>query len=236
MKKLYTLIALAFLTFQAKNSFSQTSFLYKITDTIVYSDTMTLGDIEIDGNWVINKTAAKCTLDVIRDVNVNTPWTSAFCLQVCYADFIDSVRVELAPNDTVPFIPHFYIDAAPDSEKICMRIKNVLVPTDVAYQCFYGVTKIGYSGIHEYANLANVSVYPSPVKAGNPFYMSITNAKVPATEFMLVVSDMYGRTVSQTSVRTGSNSLNLNLATGLYGYKLVAGGKQVRAGKIIVIQ
>ena len=238
MKKFYTTIGLAFLLFQSESSFSQTSFKFKVVDTLVYGDTLTAGDLEIDWNYILNKTSNPVTIDAVRIANVSGTWTSAFCLDVCYAPFIDSVRYTIPANDSVPYIPHFYIDATPDSQFVKMKIKNANVPTDVAYQRFFCVTKIGYgAGMHEYANLANVSLYPSPVVANSDFNLNITNVKVQSKEFSLAIYNIDGRKVSTiNNLKENNNTLNLGLAAGMYSYSLIAGDQTLNAGTFTVVK
>ena len=240
MKKIYAILGMSFLLIQGGRSFAQTTFQLFAPDTVAYSDTVSWGDIELhDGNYLKNKTANDITFDVVRVQNVGGTWTSAFCLNVCFADFIDSVQYTLPANDSIAFIPHFYIDATPDSQSIYMKFKNVNVPTDVVYQRFYGITKIGYgAGVHEAAtNLSNVSVYPSPVVAGNDFNMNVTNVKAQSTEFSLVVYNMYGSVVATVNnLKENNNTLNLNLATGIYTYSLLAGNTRINTGEFSVVK
>lgn len=234
MKKLYTILALTALAFQSQ---AQTTFTFKTPDTIVVAAPQALGDIECHDNYIINKTASPLTIDVVRVQNVGGTWTSAFCLDVCYADFVDSVQYTIPANDSTPFIPHFYIDATPDSQCIYMKVKKFDNPAEVAYNWFCGVTKVG-AGIHESAaNLADVSIYPSPVVAGTSINMNITNVKSNSKQMTLVVYNIYGDLVSEiNNLREGNNSLTLDLAVGMYSYSLITADQTLRNGKISVIK
>lgn len=233
MKNLSIVVFLACMVFEGTLSFSQ-SFEFYTPDTAVYGDTLAGGDLVIDGDYILNKTSNNLTIDVVRvqDVDIaNSGWSSAMCLDLCYFPTVDSVQYIIPPNDTVPFIPHFYITASPDSQTIYIKIKDANNPTDVLYQRFYGVTIEGYTGIHEYANLANVSVYPSPAVSGHALNMNITNAKIKNKEFTLVVYNIHGGIVSTIhGMKEGNNALNLNLASGMYSYNLVSGDVRINSG------
>ncbi len=238
MKKFCAVVGLAFLLIQG-GSVSSQSFQFVIHDSIVYCAPKALGDTSCEGNSIINKTSNALTIDVVRvqDVNFATSgWESAFCIDVCYPPTTDSVRYTIAPSDTVDFIPHFYYTATPDSQTIYMKIKNVSNPADVAYQRFYGVTQIGF-GIHEYANLAQIKIYPSPVISGSDFNFTISNLKVHKKEFSLVVYNMYGSEVKTlTNLCAGDNMLTLDLTSGLYSYNLVSGNIRINSGNFSIIK
>ena len=221
---------------KSDKSFSQSAFQFLINDTIVYCAPKALGDTSCEGNYIVNKTSNSLTIDVVRVTNVGGTWTSAFCLDICYADFIDSVRYTIPANDTVDFIPHFYFDITPDSQNVFMKIKSVSNPSDVSFQRFYCVTQLGF-GIHEYTNLADVSIYPSPVVAGTSMNMNITNVKSNSKQMTLVVYNIYGDLVSEISnLKEGNNSIRLDLAAGMYSYSLITADQTVRNGKISVIK
>jgi len=237
MKKLYTILGLSFLLIQADNAVAQVSFDYHIYDTIAYGAPLAGGDIQCYGSYIKNKTSSPLAIDVVRVQNVNLAngWASAFCLDICYADFVDSVRFTIPANDTVDFIPHFYITATPDSQTIYMKIKNVSTPTDVAYQRFHAVTKVGFSVNDNYPNLASVNIFPSPVTSGNTFTLDISNVKTKDNDFTIIVYSTLGNAVSTvTGLKSGNNSINLNLAAGYYNYSLLAGNTKIKSGNIVI--
>lgn len=241
MKKLYTLFTCAFLLFLGGKGFSQASFQLYVDDSIAYGDTMMFGDIECYGGEIRNKTSNAILLDVVRVQNVNlaTGWESYFCTNdQCYADFVDSVRFTLPGDSITEFLPHFGTTATPDSQTVYFKIKNVNTPTDVAYQRYHGVTKIGYgSGLNEYAHLANVNIYPSPVKSGNTFNLNITNSKVQGDDFTLSLYSIYGSVVRiVTGLHGGNNSLNLDIPSGIYSYRLTSGSTMINSGNLAVLK
>ena len=239
MRKIYTIVCLGLLLFQTEGGFAQSSFLFYYPDTVCHHAPVAGGDTSCDGDYILNLTANPLTIDVVRvqDVDIaGSGWTSAFCLDICYPDFVDSVRYTIPPNDTVDFIPHFYFTATPDSQTVYFKVKNVGNPTDVTYQHFHGVTQLGF-GIHEYANLANVNIYPSPIVASNAFNMNITNVKVQKKEFSLIIYNIYGSSLSHVNhLKENNNSLNLDLAAGMYSYSLMAGDQIIRTGKLSIIK
>lgn len=238
MKKIYTILGMSFLLFQAERSFAQASFQFRVTDSVVVGNPNTF-DIEIDGPMILNKTAAPLDIEVVRVQNLDTSagWLSAFCLYQCYTDAIDTGLVTIPANDSVAFIPHFYPFSHVDTQFIYMKVKNVNAPADVAYHRFYCVTQLGFGVQESAANLSKVNIYPSPIVAGNDFSMNITNVKVQSKDISLVVYNIYGGLVSTIhNLKEGNNSLNIDLAAGLYTYSLVAGNTRINAGKLSIIK
>ena len=241
MKKLYTILACGFLCFQTGKSFSQASFEFHVVDSTVYGDTLSLGDLECFGGYIRNKTANAITIDVVRVQNVNlaTGWESYFCTNnQCYASFVDSVRFNLAAYDTTEFLPHFGTTATPDSQTVFFSVRNSNVPTDVDHKRFHGVTKIGYGlGMFEHASLANVNIYPSPLMSGTDFNINISSVNVATTNFSLIVYTMYGGIAKMiTGLQEGNNTLNLDLAAGMYSYRLISGNTVIHTGEIAVVR
>jgi hypothetical protein len=232
MKKL--LLSLVF-SFGAYAGFSQAL-------TITAFDTTETGacssDIEcFNGDSIINNTAVALTIDVVRVMDVNTgTWQSAFCTNgTCYAPTKDSVRVTLTSNQHMSFIVHFYSDATPACGDVYFKFKNVNTPSNTIYQWYHACSQLGF-GVHEQnENLANVSIYPMPVIAGNYFTMNISNVKT-GKEISLHVFDIFGNEVYKAAVFSGINSMNLNLPEGIYSYSLISGDAKLGSGKIAVGQ
>lgn len=240
MKKIYTILALGFLFLQGGFGFSQSAFQFLTPDTLVYGDTVSGGDLGCHNNFIINKTGSPVTVYVVRvqDVSVVSGWASYMCTDgQCFPPNVDSVSITLAANDSTEFIPHFGITATADSQTILMSVRNANNLSDVAYQRFHGVTKIGYLGMYEYADLASVNVYPSPVVSGSNFNLNISNVKTKSNNFSLVVYTFYGSVVkSVNDLQEGNNTLSLDLASGLYSYSLSAGDVLINSGNFSVIK
>jgi len=241
MKKIYTLITLGFMFLQGAQSFSQSAFQFLTPDSVVYGDTLSGGDLECHNNFIINKTAASIIVYAVRvqDVSVASGWTSYMCTDgQCFPPNVDSVTITLAANDSTEFIPHFGITATADSQTILMSVRNANNLSDVAYQRFYGVTKINYgAAIYEYANLASVNIYPLPVVAGSTFNLNISNVKATNKEFSLVVYNLYGGVVrTMSNLQEGNNVINLDFASGLYSYSLVAQNVLLNSGMFSVVK
>jgi hypothetical protein len=68
--------------------------------------------LAIHGSLANMSGTENAVIDVVKK-QVNTPagWTTALCGDVCYAPTVDSVRITLAPSDTLPFIFYFYTGA-----------------------------------------------------------------------------------------------------------------------------
>lgn len=241
MKKICTVLACAFLFLQGGKSFSQASFQLYVGDSMAYGDTLMFGDIECYGGEIRNKTSNAILLDVVRVQNVNlaTGWESYFCTNnQCYADFVDSIRFTLLGDSITEFLPHFGTTSTPDSQTVYFKVKNVNTPTDVAYQRYYGITKIGYgAGLHEYAHVANVSIYPSPVISGNNFTVNITNSKIQDNNYTLTLYSIYGNVVRMASgLNSGNNTLSLDIPAGIYSYRLISGSILINSGNLPVLK
>lgn len=241
MKKIYAIMGLAFLSFQAERTMAQSAFLFDTPDTLVYGDTLTLGDLACHMNFIINKTASPINIYVVRvqDVNLATGWNSYLCTDgQCFEPSVDSIPVTLAAYDSTEFIPHFGTTATPDSQTILMSVRNANNLSDVTYQRFHGVTQIGFgAGLHEYANLANVSIYPSPVTSGNDFSLNISKVKNKHKDFSLVVYTIYGSVAKiVTGLHEGNNTLNLGLPAGIYSYNLISRELRINSGNFSIIR
>lgn len=200
---------------------------------MAYGAPVALGNVKCDPSYIKNLTSGPLTIDVVRlqDVDAGSGWSSSICLDLCYFPSVDSVQLTIPPNDSTPLYTIFYITDVPDSQTVYFKVKNVNTPTEVGYQRFHGVTIAGYIGIQEYANLAHVSIYPSPVVAGNVFNMNITNVKAKSKEYTLLVYNIYGGIVSTIyNMKEGNNALTLQLAPGVYSYNLVSGDTRINSG------
>jgi hypothetical protein len=235
MKKIQVIAFLLIILGGTEKLFSQ-SFSFVPIDTLKYEAPE--GYIGMSGN-VINNTSDTVLIDVVRVKNATstaggTDWTTYFCIDQCFPPTVDSVRYGLPPGNTY-LIVDMETSITPDSQTVYMKIKDVATPSTTVYQMFHGITQVGF-GIHEYANLANVSVYPCPVVAGNTFSMDITNLKIPDKEISLLVYDIYGSRVAiLPDLRSGHNTLTLDLAAGMYSYRLISGDTSINSGTISVI-
>jgi len=233
MKKLYHLIICSFLLIQSGKTFSQ-SFTFYVPDTIVYGVPLVDSSTDLYDS-IVNNTANTLSIDVVRVENTTAAgWQTAFCLDVCYLPSVDSVRFTLQPNESQPFSFHFYTSATPDSGTALMKIKDVSNPATTVYQRFYAITQL--TSVNELpAKNVNVSIYPSPVVAGNNFSMNIANVKSGSNEITLSVYNIYGSAVKRIAhLKTGNNSLTLDLPAGIYSYSLISGNEKINSGKIAV--
>src|SRR6185436_5852438 len=93
---------------------------------------------------VIHKTNKGTPLDInvvrIRDVVV-PGWLSAMCLDFCFADFVDSVQLNMADTlDNQPFDMVFYTNATPNHDYGTVRMSNAANPSEYIILNFYGRT------------------------------------------------------------------------------------------------
>ena len=103
----------------------------------------------------------------------------------------------------------------------------------VDYRRYHGSTMT--TGINEFAGQADVSIYPSPVQSGTPFSLNISGVTNRSANLSLEVYDVLGNAAAKFSaLRTGNNSIALNVPKGIYFFKLVSENQQLSSGKIIV--
>ncbi|HET7818253.1 MAG TPA: T9SS type A sorting domain-containing protein [Bacteroidia bacterium] len=233
MKKVYSIITIALL-FSAFNAFAQ--FTYLNVDSIKHGIP---GDELVCAAKITNTTSNSIQLDVVRISNVmnDAPnWTSAYCMLVCYPDFVDSTRETLAALETIDFTFHFYTDATPDSATGIMKWVSVSNPTTKFTKKFYGVTKTTI-GINEpVQNAASVSIYPMPLRAGENFTADISRqtSNFPAS---IVIYNMMGSEVAKVNnVANGMNIMNLSLSAGIYSYNLISEGLVLKSGKLSIVK
>ncbi len=237
--KKYLILGVLFFLLQCEKIFSQ-SFTYAFPDTIAYGEPVSGSALSCwVGDTITNISGSILDLDVIRvqDDCATPGWTSAFCFQTCQIPEIDSIRCTMAVGETVNMAVHLIITALPDSGTVLMKIKNASNPSEVIFQRFYGVSQLGLKANEESASRSSVTIYPSPVLAGNEFHMNITNTKSAGQNISLLVYNIYGNIVSALkNLKEGNNTLNLDLAAGIYSYSLTSSGSKFYSGKLIVFR
>jgi hypothetical protein len=238
MKKSLVIVCIVLLAFQFKQSHAQ-SFQATFPDSIKYGEAIAGSALSCwINNYVTNLTDSAIILDVVRvqDDTAIPGWTSAFCFVTCQIPEIDSLRTTLSAHDSVNMAVHFIITDIPDSGTILMKIKNVLNPTEVIYQRFYGVSQIP-SRINETGpSHSTIGIYPSPVRAGNDFSIQLSNTKT-MSEAVLNIYSVYGNQVSNVHhLKPGINHLICNLSAGIYFYNITYDGTQFYSGKLIVVE
>ena len=216
-------------------AFSQT-FSFSGTDTMQYGAP---GNQLACVDSIANNSSTGFYVDVIRVLNDTAPnWQTSFCLDVCYPPMTDSARFYLMPNAKQSFILDFYSSAIPDTSTVLMKFKNVLTPSNVIYQKFYGITLAG-AGTNTISSLQKIKVkiYPSPVIAGSTFCFNISDKQNQADDFILLVHSIYGSITTRIDrLMPGDNFLSLNLAEGMYVYTLLLNNVSVGMGKIAVVK
>jgi hypothetical protein len=238
MKKRFMIVCIILVAFQYKQSMSQ-SFRATFPDTIKYGEAIQGSALSCwINNYVTNLTDSAIIFDVVRvQDDIATPgWTSSFCFVTCQIPEIDSIRVSIAPNDSVNIAVHFIITDIPDSGTILMKIKNALNPAEVIYQRFYGISQMA-SGINSSGFIPSCSgIFPSPVRSGSVFSIRLSNMKT-TNDAVLNIYSVYGNKVSkELHLNPGINQLNCSLSSGIYFYTVSADGSPFFTGKLIVVE
>ena len=238
MKKLLPLFIFSASFFKTELSFSQ-SFTVSAPDTIVYLAPAAGKDTSLEANSITNTTPNALPVDVLRiqDDTLTPGWTSSFCLVSCYPPYVDSVRYIIPANQTIPLMVHFKVTATPDSGTVVMQVKLPGTTAGSFTHRFYCVTQIGFGVNEESAYRATVNIFPSPVLSGNNFNINISNVKIKSKEISLVIYDILGsamRTVHE--LKEGNNTLNVDLAAGIYSYRLLSGSTEIHSGKLSIVK
>lgn len=211
-------------------SFSQT-FSILASDTIKYAAPTGMQFGCYDS--LVNNSSTGFFVNVVRVQNDTAPkWQTGMCLDVCYPPSTDSASVYLLPNSSQVFILDFFPDTVPDSSSALIKFVNASNPSNVFYQRYHGITKVGV-GVAEHSQKASVKIFPSPVISGTPFCFRIT-AKTNS-DFALMIYDMIGKKfVRFDDLIAGDNYLAVNLTEGMYVYTLLKGNERVKTGKLSV--
>jgi hypothetical protein len=196
---------------------------------------------------IYNKTNDELKIVFRRWQTLPKDWTTTVCLDVCYADFVDSLpwgpieNSTIEPNSFTPFIIHFYPSAnSNDSGVVYVRISVVASSEDDTL----GVLVVGKSNAPnavktgDVAIMNSISNYPNPAALSTTFTYSLTERSLVT----LGVYDVMGREVANIVTNEmqdkGSYESDFDvskLATGSYIYKMSVGGKML-SGTLNVVK
>ena|SRR3990172_11664508 len=216
-KTLFTLGIVFSFVFSAR---AQT-FSFPPIDTIKYGAPTDLFDCT---DTVINNSGTGYYIDVVRVVNDTAPfWQTYFCVDQCYAWFVDSARFYILPNGKQHFILDFVTSSMADTTHVLMKFKNVSNPTNTIYQMFYGITYAGFS-VNELSNSFNISVFPNP---SNGIFTLQSAEEITSVEIYNVLGE---------KVWSGSEQIEIDLSAqskGIYFVKVLSTDK-VSTQKIVI--
>lgn len=120
------------------------------------------GSIVYDHANLINTGNTMVSIGV-KKIQKNHPvsWQTAFCADVCYSTSDDSITLNLAPNDTLPFSLDFFTGVIPDSGSVKVGFRNLTNLNNNAQVTFRASTFP--AGILDSWN-QTVMVYPNPAR------------------------------------------------------------------------
>lgn len=190
---------------------------------------------------ITNNNSSSITVDLIRtENNLATGWTSSLCIDVCFPPTTDSVRFNLAANQSEAFTFHFYTSTTKDSSHAKVVFKNVYNASNMHQQNLYGKTDSIYLSTNNLQSKGNkISLYPSPVILNKPVFFHISEKAYPAsTAYEMIIYDVLGNEVKRiVDLNRGYNNFILNnLKTGLYFYHLLQNKKVIKSGKFLINQ
>lgn len=184
---------------------------------------------------IVNHSSIGFFVNVVRIQNDTAPnWQTGMCLDVCYPPFTDSASVYLFPYSSQVFILDFFPDTIPDSSSALIKFVNASNPSNVIYQRYYGITKIG-AGIEKYPQKVNVNIFPSPVTSGVVFCFRIFG--MTESYFSVIIYDLMGKNIMRVNnLVHGDNYFSVNFPEGIYIYTVLRGNEIVKTGKLSVSQ
>jgi hypothetical protein len=196
---------------------------------------------------IFNKTNDELKIVFRRWQTLPQGWTSTVCLDVCYADFVDSLpwgTIEystIPPNGSTPFIVHFYPSANSNDSGVAYVKISVMGSGE---EDTVGVWVTGKSSApnavktSEVAADNTVSLYPNPANNITTFSYSLTERSLVTLSVYDVMGHEVASIVSNEMQDKGTYESNLDvskLATGSYIYKMSVGGKML-SGTLNVVK
>jgi hypothetical protein len=177
------------------------SFIFDPDITMVYGEP---GEILYGTGKIINN-SAEDVLILVRKLQEIYPagWESSFCMEICYANSVDSTTINLAANDTMLFSIDFHTSVLPDAGSVRVGFRNLNNPSNQFAQWFYGYTTDPV-GIEQTAPMS-IQVYPNPTP-------DIIHVVFPAivSEGQLTIVDMQGR-IKHTQHIFSKSEMQINL-------------------------
>jgi hypothetical protein len=240
MKKILYILLLCFMSLPA---FSQ-SIELKLDEHRVEFPSNKGG--EVSGR-IYNKTTDQIKIVFNRWQTLPKDWTSTVCLDVCYADFVDSLpwgTIEhsvIEPGSFVPFIIHFYPSGnTNDSGVVYTKLSVVQSSEDDTI----GVWVVGKSNVVEsvkksdIAGQISITAHPNPSLVSSTFTFSLSTP----SSVSLVLYDMMGRekatVISNEHHERGVYTKDFatsSLPAGSYIYRLST-SEGVRTGTLNIIK
>jgi hypothetical protein len=155
---------------------------------------------EVSGR-ILNKTNDRLKIVFRRWQTLPQDWTTTVCLDVCYAEFVDSLPwgtieySEIEPNSFVPFIIHFYPSAnSNDSATVYTKI-SVMGSSE---EDTLGIvvtgksTAVGSVRTNDFALNNAISNYPNPAVTKTTFKYSLVERSLVT----ISIYDVMGREVA----------------------------------------
>lgn len=191
------------------------TFLFELIEDSVYGNP---GEILYGTGNIINNSAQDVQVIVMKLTENYAPgWDASFCMDICYANSVDSTVVLIPPMDTLFFSIDFHTNALEDSSSVRVGFRNLSQPTNQFTQWFFGSTFAQLSSLNDLQDY-NWTVYP------NPFADNIyVNLESEVAYLELQVVDMNGRIVAASTYQNVSSFTTdlSNLAPGMYSLNLL---------------
>ncbi len=155
---------------------------------------------------LINNSNASASIEIIRlQNNVPTGWSSAMCVDICLADWVDTTTFILAAQDTQSYTMYFYTDlTASASGQTTIGFRNTAVQNNRFRQNFYANTWA--TGINNHQKNGELKVYPNPNNGA--FTVSFDN--VDDEKYQLIIYDVSGKRVLEDFILSSQKHIHFN--------------------------
>ena len=120
-----------------------------------------------DTSWV--------AVDIIRTINFTPPeWEFSLCSGICYNPTVDSIRVDIAPEDDIHLVVYAYPNGVSGEAEVCIRATNVDDTENFEEHTI--LFSSSYSSIEEieisYTRLGDTLVFPENITSVHGFSLS----------------------------------------------------------------
>ena len=245
MKKILLFISILILC--ATNIFAL-NFEVIVHDTIATKEP---GDEVVLEGIIINTSNKFIDVEIIRETNVlPAGWTSALCLDMCAAPWVNSLTTSLTAGDSAEFSIHFLTDETPGTGEALIKIKENN-ETDFISYLFTGSTESSSVILFNDSQNKTYQIhnnYPNPFNNETIFSFETSEplryAKIHVYSIMgkLLYETKYSNLSSGTHriFYNGKDFNNNILPSGTYSYKIslntMSGKQLIKSAKFTLLK
>ncbi|MFN0176190.1 MAG: deiodinase-like protein [Saprospiraceae bacterium] len=203
-----------------------------VTDSIAYG---LPGDPVYVETLLENPTAYPVNIEIKRMIEtVPAGWTTAMCIDICYAPTADYTTIQIPPGSSQSFIMDFFTN--PDEAgagMVQMGFRNLDQLMNKFTRRMYASTLLSNTGENELSPELKPSIFPLPAQGK-------VNTRIPSEWFQnyqdlsLQLFDLNGKTLMTTQVNDSVLSIEQgSLPAGVYPVQILADKKVLYEGRIL---